>query len=165
MRIRDYKFKRESDFKIFKALLRVAKEDRVAYKRLIERFGSFKEMASTCYASRTGHPSEGIQTNASYWANDCGLAFFEVSRLIYMALLITSLRSKPEPCVINRFVSCYKDICYNNGHLSAYKGDLISYYDNIRNAFMRCGLKQKAAEEKIFVLDSLLKAAKYNLPL
>ena len=165
MRVRDYKFKRESDVKIFKALLRVAKEDRAAYKRLIQNFGSFKEMASACYASRTGHPSEGIQMNASYWANDCGLGFFDVSLLIYMALLITSLRCMPEPCVINKFVNCYRGICYNNKHLSAYKGDLISYYDNIRNAFMKCGLKQKAAEEKIFVLDTLLKAAKYNLPL
>lgn len=171
MRIRDYKFKRNEDKVVFKALMRCLKESKrlILSTKIVDRkrhsSPGFEEIIRKCYESRENHPGESFQTNICYWPDDCGgLLTCQFWRLLYISMIINGINLKIKE-LGTRLNELYTQICNNpKASFITCTSDITAFQDDIVNAFIKAGSEEEEAVNKANTIVLLSKAIEDDIP-
>lgn len=169
MKLEKLKYRKPHDLAVFKALKRTIK-DRVFIGELdIEDIHkkTNESLLSSCYASRDGHPNEGVFLNYSYWQSDIGLPTNGgLSELLWLCRVFDIIGENNVPVVlIDRLRDNFRSLVFQT-QFSQFSDKRISLFDANFDIIKKiCKLKRIGlTDNHMNVLDEIVHLDTKGLP-
>lgn len=169
MKLEKLKYRQPHDLAVLKALKRTIK-DRVFIGELdiedIHR-NTNENLLSSCYASRDGHPGEGVFLNYGYWQSDIGFQTHGgLSELLWLCRVIDIIGEGNIPKGLkDRFKDTFKSLVFQT-QLNQFSDKHISLFDaNFSIIKKICKLREIGlTDNHINVLDEIVHLGTKELP-
>ena len=125
-----------------------------------------------CYSSRHRHYDEPYQLNIQYWPDDIPGGSFKhsITKFLYVVRLVNAMKAKITASLTghlkeeeNNILSQYNDTGKRKAFMEMQS--FYSFYDEICNAYIKCGYKKEVAEQKAKAICNISHCIKENIPI
>lgn len=170
MNVNNHKFEKRNDKDVFKALIRCYKDDGKLCNFYKNKRG-LQYIMDHCYSSRHRHYDEPYQLNIHYWPGDIPGGSFKhsITNFLYAVRLVNAMKAKITSSLKAYLQEEEKVILsqYNDtGKRKAFMEmpSFYAFYDEIYNAYIKCGYKKAVAEQKAKVICNISHCIKEGIP-
>ena len=171
MNINKHKFEKRNDKAVFKALIRCYKDDGKLWVFYKNKRG-LQYIMNHCYSSRHRHYDEPYQTNIHYWPGDIPGGSFKhsITNFLYAVRLVNAMKAKITASLKgylqeeeNNILTTYNDTGKRKAFMEM--PSFYAFYDEIYNAYIKCGYKEAVAEQKAKAICNISHCIKESIPI